>query len=58
METFLSSSYAIKQIISREIELEKFRKRMPPVELNNGTEEIDQINEQNKNINTPKSIKG
>jgi len=58
METFLSSSYAIKQIISREIELEKFRKRMPPVELNNGTEEIDQINEHNKNINTPKSIKG
>lgn len=58
LETFPTSSYAVKQIISREIELEKLRKRMPLAELNYVNEEIDWFDEDEKNISTPKSNKG
>lgn len=58
LETFPSSSYAVKQIISREIELEKLRKRTPLADLNYATEEIDQFDDNEKNISTPKSVKG
>ncbi|XP_026823474.1 chromosome transmission fidelity protein 18 homolog [Rhopalosiphum maidis] len=58
LESFPTSSYAIKQLISREIELENLRKRMPPAELNNITVEPDQFDENEKNVSTPKSVKG
>lgn len=58
LETFPASSYATRQLISREIELEQLRKRMPSAELNNVAEEIDQFDENEKNISTPKSVKG
>jgi len=58
LESFPTSSYAIKQLISREIELEHLRKRMPPAELNNITVEPDQFDENEKNVSTPKSVKG
>jgi len=58
LETFPTSSYATKQLISREIELENLRKRMPPAELNNVTVEPDQFDENEKNVSTPKSVKG
>lgn len=58
LETFPTSSYATKQLISREIELENLRKRMPPAELNNVTVELDQFDENDKNVSTPKNVKG
>lgn len=58
LDTFPTSSYATKQLISREIELENLRKRMPSAELNNVTVEPDQFDENEKNISTPKSVKG
>lgn len=58
LETFPTYSYATKQLIYREIELEQLRKKMPPALLNNIIEEIDQFNENENNIMTPKSIKG
>lgn len=58
LETFSTPSYVSKQIVSREIELEKMRKRMPPAELNNATAEIDKFDENEKSVSTPKSVKG
>ncbi|XP_025199726.1 chromosome transmission fidelity protein 18 homolog [Melanaphis sacchari] len=58
LETFPTSSYATKQLISREIELEKLRIRKPLAELNNTTVEMDQFDENEKNVSTPKSVKG
>jgi len=58
LETFPTYSYATKQLISREIELEHMRKRMPPAELNNITVEHDQFDENEKNVSTPKNVKG
>jgi len=58
LETFPASSYAIRQLISREIELKQLRNRMPVAEFNNVTKEVDQIDENEKNSSTPKSAKG
>jgi len=58
LETFPISSYATKQLISREIELENLRKRMPHAELNNTTVEPDEFDENEKSISTPKAVKG
>lgn len=58
LETFPTSSYAVKQIISREIDLEKLRKRTHLAGLNYVTEEVNQFDDNEKNISTPKSSKG
>lgn len=58
LETFPTPSYATKQLISREIDLEQLRRRMPPVELNNTIESVDKFDENEKNLSTPKSVKG
>lgn len=58
LETFSTSSYATKQLISREIELENLRKKMPPTELNNSTVEPEEFDENEKNVSTPKNLKG
>lgn len=58
LETFPTSSYATKQLISREIELENLRKRMSHGQLNNITVEPDEFDENEKNISTPKAVKG
>ncbi|XP_015371775.1 PREDICTED: chromosome transmission fidelity protein 18 homolog [Diuraphis noxia] len=57
LETFPTSSYATKQLISREIELENLRKRMSHGQLNNITVEPDEFDENDKNISTPKAVK-
>jgi len=58
LETFPASSYATKQLVSREIELENLRKRMLHGQLNNITVEPDEFDENEKNISTPKAVKG
>lgn len=58
LETIPNCSYANKQLVSREIELEQLRRRMHQAESCNVTEEIDQFDENKKNISTPKSSKG
>lgn len=58
LETFPTPNYSTKQLISREIDLEQLRRRMPSVELNNTNEVIDKMNQNEKKISTPKSIKG
>lgn len=58
LETFSNSNYATKQLISREIELEHLRKRMSHSELNNTTVKPDEFDENEKNVSTPKGVKG
>jgi len=58
LETFPTSSYATKQLISREIELENLRKRMSYGELNKINVEPDEFDENEKNVSTPKGVKG
>ncbi|KAL4090783.1 hypothetical protein QTP88_025559 [Uroleucon formosanum] len=58
LETFSNSNYATKQLISREIELEHLRKRMSHSELNNTTVKPDEFDENDKNVSTPKGVKG
>lgn len=58
LETFPIYSYATKQLISREIELENLRKRMFHTQLNNITVEPDKFDENEKNVSTPKGVKG
>lgn len=58
LETFPTPNYSTKQLISREIDLEQLRRRMPSVELNNTNEVVDKMDENENKFSTPRSVKG